>query len=166
MMTQETLTIGGKTARSTLGQHPVTIDWEKMPEASQDFIVRYGLRQYLADAMAGADNEPDAKAKVNARLAKLVSGDLSRTKGEGFAKPDTEEGRAIKLAKTEIRRLMAEQKVEATKEDVAAAAAEMVKTDGAWLKEAKKQIAAEKASAETLKTEDGAALIARLFAKK
>jgi hypothetical protein len=96
------LTIGGNTKRSTLGQHPVSIDWDKLPEASQAFIVNYGLKQYLADGMAGAENEAAAKAGVETRVNKLVTGDLSRARGEGKDAPDTVTTRARKIIRALI----------------------------------------------------------------
>lgn len=137
------LIIGGKTARSTLGQHPVKIDWETLPSASVDFIVNYGLKQYLADAMAGAENEADAKAKIEGRLAKLVAGDMSRTRGEGKDAPDTEGSRALKLARAAIRTAMKAANVKADKEAINEAASKMVASDDSWLAKAKAQLAEE-----------------------
>lgn len=94
------LMIGGNTARSTLGQHPVKIDWDALPDISQAFIVRYGLKQYLADGMAGAESVEDAATGVEARVAKLLAGDLSRTAKEGV---DSTTARAMKLARAFIR---------------------------------------------------------------
>lgn len=137
------LIIGGQTKRSTLGQHPVKIDWDAMPDASKDFVIRYGLKQYLADGMAGAENVDAAKAGVDGRAAKLASGDLTRTRGEGKEAPDTEGSRALKLAKATIRKAMAAANVKATKEAVAEAATKMVASDEKWLKQAREQLADE-----------------------
>lgn len=142
-MTTQTLTIGGQTKRSTLGQHPVEIDFDTLPDASKSFVIAYGLRQYLADAMAGAESAEDAKAKIESRRDKLVSGDLSRTRGEGLTAPDSEGGRALKLAKAAIRAAMKVQNVKADKDAINEAASKMIAADGSWLEKAKKQLADE-----------------------
>lgn len=157
------LVIGGQTKRSTNGTHPVNVDWNKLPDNAQDFIVKYGLKQYLSDAMAGASSESDAKAKIEARLAKLVSGDLSRTKGEGSDKPDTEQGRALKLAREAIRNMLKAKNKTATKEQVAEAAKKLIEAKPAYLAEAKKQLAAEAKSKEALAADDEADILADLM---
>lgn len=141
------LTIGGQTKRSTLGQHPVEIDWDTLPEASKTFITSYGLKQYLADAMAGAENEADAKAKVESRVAKLVAGDMSRTRGEAKDAPDSVGSRALKLAKATIRASLAKANMKADKETVNDAAGKLAATD-AYREQAQAQLDAEKAMGE------------------
>jgi len=143
------LTIGGNTKRSRTGQHPVKIEWDKLPEAAQDFIVKYGLKQYLADGMAGAENEADAKSGVESRVAKLLSGDLTRAKGETVTRTDTPEGRALKNAKAAIRQAMKEANISQKEmgEAIAEAAADYVKNDPTWIEEAKAELAMEKKKA-------------------
>lgn len=143
-MTIIALTIGGATKRSTLGQHAVEFDWDAMPDTSKDFIVRYGLRQYIADAMAGAENEADAKAKIEARATKLRSGDLARTKGEAKDAPDSVASRAIKLATATIRAALKAANAKADKEVIKAGAAELVRTQPKWTEDAQAQLDAEK----------------------
>lgn len=147
------LMIGGKTKRSTTGQHPVKIDWNNLPDASQEFVIKYGLKQYLADGMAGAENEATAKAGVEARVKKLLEADFTRTSGEGLSAPDTEDGRAMKLAKSAIRAALKAKNSAATKEAIDAAARKMVDGNEKWKAEAKKQLAAEAKAKETLADE-------------
>jgi len=141
-MTQA-ITVGGKTVRSSNGQHTVEIDFAALPEASQAFVVTYGLKQYLADGAAGAENHDQLVEGVNARVEKLLSGDLSRARGEGKVAVDSETGRALKLAKDAIRLKAKAAKVTLPKEKVAAMAETLVEKDGSYRKEAKRQLAAE-----------------------
>lgn len=113
------LTIGGNTKRSTTGQHPVKVEFHQLPDASQDFIIRYGLKQYLADGTAGATSVEEAATGVNDRLAKLISGDLTRTRGD--KEPvDTVETRAVKIVKGVIAQQAKAKGVKLSKEQVAA----------------------------------------------
>ena len=137
------LNIGSTSKRSRFTPKPVSIDFDALPEASRAFVIAYGLRQYLQDAQAGAETEAEAHANVDARVTKLKSGDLTRTRGEGLSKPDTVESRAIKLAKDFLRNALKEAKATATKKQVAEAASELIKTDSTFMKEAKKQLDAE-----------------------
>lgn len=161
------LTIGGNTKRSRTGQHPVGIDWDALPEASKSFIVSYGLKQYLADGMAGAEDEAQAAEGVKARVAKLLSGDLIRARGEGTAKADTVEGRALKLAREAIRASLKAANQTADKELIAEAAKEFIKTDESFMKEAKKQLDQEAKAKETLSGSDAlSAIMAKLTSKE
>lgn len=158
MTTTYELTLGGKTKRSTLGTHTVQVDWDALPEPSKDFAIRYGLRQYLADAMAGAEDEADAKAKVDARLAKLVSGDLTRTQGSGgLNKPDTVDTRAAKLARAVIMSALKDANQKAEKDVITAAVKAMVEGDPQYKEMAAQQIKAE-TGMKTAKTLDLASL--------
>lgn len=160
------LTIGGQTKRSKLGAHQVQIDWDKVPETAQQFIIKYGLRQYIADGMAGAESEADAKAGVADRTRKVLEADFARTKGEpGFAKADTEETRAVKLAKQFIRDSLKAQNATAPKEAIDEAARALVESDPVYKKEAKKQLKAEADSKEAASTSsEGNSIIAGLLA--
>lgn len=142
-MTIYTLTIGGQTKRSTLGQHTVELDWDAMPEASKDFVTRYGLKQYIADGMAGAADEAAAKAGVETRVAKLLSGDLTRTKGEAKDAPDSIGSRAMKLASATIRAAMKAKGLKADKDAVKAAATQLVASQPKWTEDAKAQLETE-----------------------
>lgn len=97
------VTVGGKTKRSNNGQHTVAIDWDNLPAESRAFVITYGLKQYLADGAAGATSPADLIAGVDARVTKLATADFTRTRGDGPAKPDTEERIALRLAKEVIR---------------------------------------------------------------
>jgi hypothetical protein len=122
------------------------------------------LKQYLADAMAGAESEAEAHDSVKGRVAKLLAGDLSRQRGDGTAKPDTLEGRAIKLAKAFIRDQLKAANAKAEKEQIDEAAKELVKDDPKWTKEAKTQLDAE--TSMKAETSDAAtSIIAGLLAK-
>lgn len=158
------LNIGSTSKRSRFTPKPVSIDFDALPEASRSFVIAYGLRQYLQDAQAGAENEAEAHSNVDARIAKLQSGDLARTRGEGLSKPDTVETLSIKLAKEFLRNALKEAKATATKEQIAEAAQELVKTDQSFAKEAKKQLDAKKAlNSETSETKTS--VLAGLMAK-
>jgi hypothetical protein len=100
-MTEYKLNIGGKTKRSQAGQHEVIIDFDALPEASKDFIIRYGLKQYLADGMAGATEPSAAKAGINARVTKLKEANFERTRGEA-GPVDDEAVLARRLARDEF----------------------------------------------------------------
>jgi hypothetical protein len=162
MESKITLTIGGKTKRSNNGQHPVTIDWNALPDNAQEFVIKYGLKQYLADGMAGAESEAEAKAGVEARVAKLVSGDLSRTNAGGD-KPDTETGRALKLARVAIRTQAKAKNVTLTKEQVAEAAKSWVEKNPKWLAEAKRQLAEEAKAAAAVDEDEADEIFASLI---
>jgi predicted lipid-binding transport protein (Tim44 family) len=148
------LSIGGKTARSKYEPKAVAVDWENLPDASRQFVLLYGLKQYLADGTAGAESQDDFNAGIDGRLAKLVSGDLSRKTGERDAKADSPEGRAFKLAKEAIRARITNARkadpkadINATKEAIDAAAKAWVEKDPKWLKEATRQLEEAKAAA-------------------
>lgn len=142
------LSIGATTKRSRFAPLPVNVDWNALPDASQAFVIRYGLKQYLADAMAGCESEAEAHNEVKARVAKLLSGDLSRARGEGLSRPDTLETRTNKLARAFLVAALKEANAKATKEQMVEAVAELVKTDGSFAKEAKKQLDQETAMKE------------------
>lgn len=82
------LVFGGKKKRKVNGQElppftakTVTIDWNALPEASRDKIIEYGLTQFIADGTAGAGDQTDFDSGIDAKVAKLLSGDFSRTSG-------------------------------------------------------------------------------------
>ena len=101
-MTAYTLTIGGKTARSKYTPHTVHIDFDLLPEASRDFVIRYGLKQYLADGVAGVENQAEFDAGVIERATKLEKGDLTRERKASHS-VDGPTARTIKLVKEMIR---------------------------------------------------------------
>lgn len=157
------LVIGGKTKRSNTGQHPVSLDWNALPDESQAFVIAYGLKQYLADGMAGKETEADAKAGVEARVAKLLAADFTRTRGEGNAKPDSVEGRALKLARAFIRAKLKSANKTAEKEQVDAAAKKLVETQPKWKVEAKSQLDAEAATNAALAEDESDDILADLL---
>lgn len=157
------MTLGGATKRSKVTPFERKVEWNGLPDVAQEFIVRYGLKQYLADAMAGATEQSDAEAKVDARLAKLVAGDMSRAKGEGFDKPDTETGRAMKLAKAAIRDALKAKNKTADKDAISDAAKKMVDTQPKWMAEAKKQLKAEADAKQALADDDTDTILADLL---
>lgn len=160
-----TLKIGGTTKRSRFEPKPVSLDWDNLPDASQKFVIEYGLRQYLADAMAGAESQSEAYDNIDERVGKLTSGDLSRTKGEAKAKPDTEESRAIKLAAAFIRDQLKQANAKAEAAQIKEAAQALVEADPAYLKEAKRQLA-EEAKLKAAEPSDAAAgVLASILAK-
>lgn len=121
-----TIKLGGNTKRSKLGTFEVAVPaFAEMPAASQAFIVAYGLKQYLSDAMAGAPDRDAAQAAIDARVTKLETGDLTRTKGEAKGTVDSLEARTMKLIKAAIRAAMKAKGIKATKELVDEAAGKL-----------------------------------------
>lgn len=145
------LTIGGNTKRSKLGQHAVEINWDELNADVQDFVKRYGLKQYIADGMAGTVNVQDAAAGVAERVRKLVEGDMGRTRTEGSAKADSVEVRALKLARAKVRDTAKVRKVKLEKEQVEAAAKAWFERDPTmFLELAQKELEAEAATRDAL----------------
>lgn len=163
-MTQFKLTLGGKSKRSRFAQFTREVTWDKLPDISQQFIIEYGLRQYLSDGMAGAETEADAISGVDARLDNLTSGEFKR-RGAGADKPDTVDSRALKNARQFIRDQLKAQNKTATKEQIAAGAQKMIEANDSWRKEAQKQLDAEAKAREAAANEDNAAILADLLAE-
>jgi len=159
------LTIGGTTKRSNNGQHTVSVDWDALPEESRAFVIRYGLKQYLADGAAGAGSNEELVNGVNERVRKLAEADFQRTRGEGAAKPDTEERIALRLAKELIRAKAKAASVTLPKEKVEAAAvaflakdtddAKAIKAEAKRQMQAKAKLATSDAGADDLLAELG-----------
>lgn len=162
------LNIGGTTKRSQFKPVPVTVDWDKLPEASREFLIRYGIKQQLADGGAGAKTQADWESGIKERLTKIMEGDFSRTRGEAKAKPDTVEQRAAKLAKTALLADIKAAGLAPSKEQIAEAVADLIKADPSYTAEAKKQIAAEAKLREAGSAEGNplAALVAKMAAKQ
>lgn len=159
------LEIGGKTKKSRFAVKAVSLDWNSLPDASQAFVIRYGLKQYLQDAMAGAESEAEAHTGVDDRVAKLVSGDLARTKGEGVRRPDTVESRTMALARDFIRKALKDANATADKDTVNEAAKALAEGDPSFKKLAEKQLAEEKTVKEG-GNDAAKSIIAGLLAKK
>jgi len=81
-MAQVVLTIGGESKKSKWAKREVSVDWDKLPAASQDFVKRYGLKQYIADGMAGATTQAEANEGIDDRLRKLKEADFKRSVGD------------------------------------------------------------------------------------
>lgn len=147
------LTIGGKTKRSANGQYDVELDWENLPSESRDFVIHYGLKQYLADGAAGATSRDEMVAGVDERVRKLREADFTRRTGE--AKPDSETTRAIKLAKAAIRAAAKAKGVNPPSGDkMAEMAARLVESNPQYRKDAAKQLEAERKAAEAFAGDD------------
>lgn len=157
------LTIGGTTKRSNNGQHEVAIDWDNLPGASREFIIAYGLKQYLADGAAGAANHDELVNGVEARVAKLLSGDLTR-RASGVERQDTETGRALKLARAAIRALCKVQGVPVPEKDkLGEMAAKLIESNPQYRKDAQAQLKAEAKAVESFAGDETmAALLAEL----
>jgi hypothetical protein len=113
------LTIGGNTKRSKLGTFDVELpDFDVLPEKTRDFVIAYGLKQYLADGMAGAADRDAAQEGIDKRTAKLLEGDFTRTRGDGAGKVDSVDQRALKLIRQMIRDKAKAQSVKLDKEQV------------------------------------------------
>lgn len=85
------LTIGGKTARSKFTPATVEVDFAKLPEVTQAFIIEYGAKQYLADGVAGAESQVEFEEGIATRLAKMAAGECGvRTKSERGPTDDPE----------------------------------------------------------------------------
>lgn len=111
------LNIGGDNARSKFKAVPTTIDWDKLPQASKDFIVRYGLKQYLADGTVKAETQAQYAEAISARVKKLNDADFSRTVGQSGPTDDPEtEGR--RLAHNDVLDFMKENGIKADKDAV------------------------------------------------
>lgn len=112
------LTIGGNTKRSKLGTFDVELpDFDVLPEKTRDFVIAYGLKQYLADGMAGAADRSAAQEGIDKRVTKLVEGDFTRTRGES-TKVDSVDQRALKLIRQFIRDQAKAQSLKLDKEQV------------------------------------------------
>lgn len=161
-MTVQTLTIGGNTKRSKLGQHKVEIDFDALPQASKSFVIAYGLKQYIADGMAGANDETDAASGVSERVRKLKEADFARTRGES-TNVDSVEQRAIKLAKAAIRTALKAKNAKADKEQIDTAAKAYVERDPQWKLKAKEQLDFEATLAEQVTNEEEDSILADLL---
>ena len=114
------------------------------------FVIRYGLKQYLADGMAGALNADEAKTGVDARVAKLLAADFTRTRGESGPTDDVAT-LAKRIAREEVQTALKAKGVKPGKEKVAEIVEALFTRDEARLrKEAEKRINARKAAAENI----------------
>lgn len=158
------LTIGSTSKRSRFQPLPVEIDFAALPEKSREFVTLYGLKQYLADGMAGAESQDEAHNGVRERIRKLVEADFSRSRGE--ERPDTEETRALKLARQFIRDKLKAANQTAEKEAIADGARKLVESQPKWKIEARKQLEAEAKTRSSVDDEETAALLADLLGER
>lgn len=62
------------------------VDFDKLPEASREYIIRYGLRQSLNDSVAGAEAKSDeAFKRAEARYQAILAGTIREGSGGGAA---------------------------------------------------------------------------------
>lgn len=160
------MTIGSTGKRARFEPKTVQLDMAALPKESVEFALAYGLKQYIADGAAGSEDQAGFNLGVDQRVRKLLEADFARTKGEGQAKPDTEEGRAKKLASMAIREKLKQAGAKADPKAVSEAAAKMVAADPKWKKAAAKQLAEEaKLRAEAAEGDEGEdAIMAALIA--
>jgi len=125
------LTFGGKARQKDkatgVAPAPFTkqervLDWEKMPEASKQFLARYGAQQYIADGSAGAKTQAEFEAGIDSRFDKIAAGDFSRVTGERAPSDDVETV-AKRIIREEINSAAADRKLVLTKEQRAKAVA-------------------------------------------
>jgi hypothetical protein len=95
------------TIQTTIATVPVHVVFADLPEASQNFIAEYGLRQYIQDGAAvmkkdeegnprpADDIAADKKAGVEARLANLLSGEFTRRSTKAPVDPAERERIAV-----------------------------------------------------------------------
>lgn len=136
------LTIGGNTKRSKTGQHSVEVPLALLPAESLAFVIRYGLKQYLADGMAGATTEAEAAEGIAARMEKLAKADFSRTRGESGPTDDVAT-LAKRIAREEVQTKVKAHGVKLPKERMAEIVAALFERDEKRLRtEAEKRIKA------------------------
>ena len=140
------LTIGSK--RSSYEPQAVTIDWDKLPDASKAFVIQYGLKQYLADGVAGAESQEAFNNGIATRKTKLVEGTCGvRATGEKGPTNDPET-LAKQMARTDVRETAKAKQAKLTKEQVEAAALKLFEAKkDSYLAKAKKEIEERKARA-------------------
>lgn len=63
------------------------IDTETLPEAAFRYFIEYGVRQSLADAGASKEGTAAKREAANARLARLMQGDVPSGGGGGGVDP-------------------------------------------------------------------------------
>ena len=137
--------IGGQTKRSKFTPKSVEIDFEKLPQGSTEFLLAYGLKQYLADGAAGAQSQSEFDEGIAARLDNVKKASFARARVERGPSDDTET-LAASLAKQEIRRRAKAKKVELSKDRVDELAKQARESKSTFwhgcLEEASRQIAA------------------------
>ena len=92
----------------------VDVDFQALPQLSQEFIINYGLRQILNDCHSSITLKSKAEYQddhaifaadvmnaVNAKLAAIVAGDLTTRRGSGQP-ADPVEREALKIAREEL----------------------------------------------------------------
>lgn len=146
-----TLTVGGNTKRSKFTPKAVTLD---VPEASADFLLRYGLKQYLADGVAGAETQDDFDEGIQARVDKVLTSDFARAKGEGKG-TDTIETRMRKIVRQKVLAVAKARNMKLDAEQVATAVKTFLEKNAPSIRaQAEMQLAAEAKAAEGIDSDD------------
>jgi hypothetical protein len=68
----------------------LTFNWDELPENVQSFVVEYGLKQIIGDAISGIKDADEAADKVRAKAAALREGTVKMSGGGGRAKSEVE----------------------------------------------------------------------------
>lgn len=156
------LNIGGDTAKSKFKAQSVSIDWDKLPQASQDFVIRYGLKQWLQDGTVKAETQSQFAECIEARMTKLKAADFSRTVGQSGPTDDPEtEGR--RLALVDIQEMMKTAGIKADKAKVKEAAEKHFLANKAdYTKRGEAEIKARKERAKAITASDNADVLKAL----
>ena len=142
------LTIGGATKRSKAGSYDVNVDFDGLPAASQQFLIAYGIKQYLADGAAGTTTNEDLKAGVDERLTKMKEGTVKTRTSSGKGPSDNVDVVAKQLATRLIRDKAKAKGVTLTKEKLAELVEKLLNLQGEDFKrQAAEEIEARKARA-------------------
>lgn len=157
--------VGGETTKSRFQPVTVGIDWDKLPEASRDFVIRYGIKQWLADGTVGEKVTTQATftEAINTRKGKLEAGDFSRTRGESgpVNDPETLAGQMAKAIVVDAFKDQGKKLPE--KEQLAkVVAAYFAKNKAALVKDATAQIKARKDRAAAILEGEGDDILAAL----
>ncbi len=148
---------------ATVADKRFIVDWEKLPMASKERVIRYGVQRIINDRCGGSDRTPDEKHDIAAKMIEaLVSGTMpTRGNGDGA---DSVTKRMRKNLKAIIRERKPERykELNATCADAKAWAAELDKiiaaqkpeTQAAMRDTATKQLEAERKEAEKARAVD------------
>jgi hypothetical protein len=68
----------------------LTFNWDELPENVQAFVVEYGLKQIIGDAISGIKDADEAAEKVRAKATALREGAVKMSGGGGRAKSEVD----------------------------------------------------------------------------
>lgn len=119
----------------------LSIDFDKLPQASLDYIFAYGLKQVLADAHSSAKTLEEAKALSEKKLAALYEGTIRASSGRTS---DPVLAEAKRLAKAALEKALKEAGKKATPEAMKEA---VIKLMPRWMDEARANVRAAKQAA-------------------